>query len=230
MQLTDSSQSPLVTDGHVVPAESETIPQCDECGAPVDKDQRYCVSCGAHRRHVNDPAARYLSQATARSHSSKAAATARKAPRAGARSRGLALALAIAIIPVAAAAGVTAGRSSSNGDAKLIQALDRRQSAAGVTATVPAASSNRASTQTKPGRTKAKRHAKKRSSNATPSAKNAGKVISKTQNGTAQQITGFKPTKSQEQQGANATKKVQKSTGKSYVTGQNNLPSQVVVP
>jgi hypothetical protein len=233
MQLTDSSQSPAATAAQVAPAESATIQQCDECGAPVDKDQRYCVSCGAHRRHVNDPAARYLSQATARSRSSKVAATSAKAPRDGARSRGLALALAIAIIPVAAAAGVIAGRSSNSNDAKLIQALDRRQSAVAATSTttVPAATARSASTQTQTaGHAKAKHHGKKSASNATPSAKNAGKVISKTQNGTAQQITGFKPTKSQEQQGANATKKVQKSTGKSYVTGQNNLPSQVVVP
>jgi hypothetical protein len=233
MQFTDSSQSPVAAAAQVAPAESATIQQCDECGAPVDKDQRYCVSCGAHRRHVNDPAARYLSQATARSRSSKVAATAGKAPRAGARSRGLALALAIAIIPVAAAAGVIAGRSSNGNDAKLIQALDRRQSAAAAatTATVPAATTSSASTPTKAaGPAKAKHHAKKSASNVTPSAKNAGKVISKTQNGTAQQITGFKPTKSQEQQGANATKQVQKSTGKGYVNGQNNLPSQVVVP
>jgi hypothetical protein len=232
MELTDSSQSSFATAAQAAPAESATIQQCDECGAPVDKDQRYCVSCGAHRRHVNDPAARYLSHATARSRTSKVAATSRKAPRGGARSRGLALALAIAIIPVAAAAGVIAGRSSNNSDAKLIQALDRRQSAAGTAAaTVPAtAAATSATTHTKAAHTKAKHHAKKSSSTATASVKNAGKVISKTANGTAQQITGFKPTKSQEQQGANATKKVQKSTGKSYVTGQNNLPSQVVVP
>jgi hypothetical protein len=233
MQLTDSSQSPVAPVAQVAPAESATLQQCDECGAPVDTDQRYCVSCGAHRRHVNDPAARYLSQATARSRSSKVAATSRATPRGGARSRGLALALAIAIIPVAAAAGVVAGRSSNNNDARLIQALDRRQSAAGTaTATVPApAAGTSASTHAKvAAHTKAKQHAKKSSSATTASVKNAGKVISKTQNGTAQQITGFKPTRSQEQQGANATKKVQKSTGKSYVTGQNNLPSQVVVP
>jgi hypothetical protein len=234
MQLTDSSsQSPAATAAQVAPAESATIQQCDECGAPVDKDQRYCVSCGAHRRHVNDPAARYLSHATARSRTSKVTATSGKGPRGGARSRGLALALAIAIIPVAAAAGVVAGRSSNNNDAKLIQALDRRQSAAATsTATVPAAAAaTSASTHTKAAaHTNAKHHAKKSSSAAAASVKNAGKVISKTQNGTAQQITGFKPTRSQEQQGANATKKVQKSTGKSYVTGQNNLPSQVVVP
>jgi hypothetical protein len=233
MQLTDTSQSPVAPPAQVAPAESATIQQCDECGAPVDKDQRYCVSCGAHRRHVSDPAARYLSQATARSRTSKLAATSPKASRGGARSRGLVLALAIAIIPVAAAAGVIAGRSSNSNDAKLIQALDRRQSAAVATstATVPTATASSASIPTKAaGHAKAKHPGKQSASNATPSAKNAGKVISKTQNGTAQQITGFKPTKSQEQQGANATKQVQKSTGKSYVTGQNNLPSQVVVP
>lgn len=230
---TASQVAPVATASQVAPVESATIQQCDECGAPVDKDQRYCVSCGAHRRHVNDPAARYLSQATARSRASKVAATSRQAPRGGARSRSLALALAIAIVPVAAAAGVVAGRSSNNNDAKLIQALDRRQSAAAATstATVPAAAGESASTQAGvAGHAKAKPHAKKSPSNATPSVKNAGKVISKTQNGAAQQITGFKPTTSQEQQGANATKQVQKSTGKGYVTGQNNLPSQVVVP
>jgi hypothetical protein len=234
MQLTDSSQSSVVTAAPVAAAESATIQQCDECGAPVDKDQRYCVSCGAHRRHVNDPAARYLSKATARSRTSKVAAASGKAQRGGARSRGVALALAIALIPVAAAAGVIAGRSSNNNDAKLIQALDRRQSASAATstATVPAAAATAASASThaKVAAHKAKHHAKKSASTVTPSVKNAGKVISKTANGSAQQITGFKPTQSQEQQGAAATKKVQKSTGKSYVTGQNNLPSQVVVP
>jgi hypothetical protein len=234
MQLTDSSPSSVTTAAPVAPAESATIQQCDECGAPVDRDQRYCVSCGAHRRHVNDPAARYLSQATSRSRTSKVAATSGKAQRGGARSRGLALALAIAIIPVAAAVGVEVGRSSNNNDAKLIQALDRRQSAAAATstATVPAATAAAASASThaKVAAHKAKHHAKKSASTATPSVKNAGKVISKTANGSAQQITGFKPTQSLEQQGAAATKKVQKSTGKSYVTGQNNLPSQVVVP
>jgi hypothetical protein len=226
MQLTESP-SPFAI-AAVVSAEPETIQQCDECGAPVDKDQRYCVSCGAHRRHVNDPAARYLSQATARSRSSQATVPARKLARGGAGSRSLALALAIAVIPVAAAVGVIAGRSSNN-DARLIQALDRRQAAAGATATV-GGTGTRSSATKAAGKAKAKHHSKHSSSNATPSAKNAGKVLTKTQNGTAQQITGFKPTTSQKQQGASATAKVQKSTGKSYVNGQNNLPSQVVVP
>ena len=72
---------------------AEPYQQCDECGAPVDKAQRYCVACGAHRRHVNDPAARYLSHATARSRTSRAAAAPGRTPRSGGRSRGLGTAL-----------------------------------------------------------------------------------------------------------------------------------------
>lgn len=230
MQLTDSPQSPIATAEHGVAAANETIQQCDECGAPVDKDQRYCVACGAHRRHVNDPAARYLTQATAGSRSKKAAATARKEPTAGARFRGLGLALAIALIPVAAAAGVIAGRSSNNNDAKLIHALAQHQSAVGTTTTVQASTARGSSTQAKTvAHPKGKHHARTASPKS-PSTRNAGKVLSRTNNGTAQQITGFRPTHAQEQQGQSETKKVQKSTGKSYVTGQNNLPSQVVVP
>ena len=51
-----------------------------------------------------------------------------------------------------------------------------------------------------------------------------------TQNGSVTQIAGSKPTQAQEQQGAQATQQVQKSTGKSYVNGQSGLPATVVVP
>src|ERR1700677_4409744 len=99
-----------------------TAPQvlaCDECGAPVDAEQRYCVVCGAHRRNVNDPATRYLSQASAKSRRSKGGAATRRSPQFGG-SRGVVLALVIALIPAAAAAGVIAGRSSNNDDSSLI--------------------------------------------------------------------------------------------------------------
>jgi hypothetical protein len=228
MQLTDTSPSATVIE-HGVAAEHETIQQCDECGAPVDKVQRYCVACGAHRRHVNDPAARYLTQATARSRSKKATA-ARKEPGVGFRHRGLILALAIALIPVAAAAGVIAGRSSNNNDAKLIRALAAHQNAAADTTTVPASTAVSASTAAKTATHAKGKHKAKSAAAKTPSVKNAGKVLTKTKNGTAQQITGFKATQGQEQQGQVETNKVQKSTGKTYVNAQNNLPSQVVVP
>jgi hypothetical protein len=234
MSMTDSSRRPTVpAPPFASPGASENVHQCDECGAPVDIEQRYCVACGAHRRHVNDPAARYLSEATARARTRKAVATAQRAsgaPGIG-RSRGLALALAIALIPVAAAAGVLEGRSSNSQDARLIQALSHRQAAPATTTVsagaAPSAAIKSAAAKTRPPADTRHRTARKASA---ASSKNAGKVLSKTRNGTAAQITGFKPSQSQVQQGAAETKKIQKSTGKSYVGGQSQLPSQVVVP
>ncbi len=103
------------------PSEPDAAPRyelCDHCGAPVDKAQRYCVSCGARRRHVRDPAARHLSGASSK---------ARRAPRAQRAAKrsssNLGLALMLAAIPLAVGVGVLLGRASTNGDAKLIAAL-----------------------------------------------------------------------------------------------------------
>jgi hypothetical protein len=120
-----------VTAIHAAP----TVPTlCDECSAPVEEEQRYCVVCGAHRRHVEDPASRYLSELTARSRTKRAATVARPS-RPPARGLGLGLAVALALVPAAAAVGVVAERSSNNGNAKLIQALVRERAAANADAT-----------------------------------------------------------------------------------------------
>ncbi len=91
---------------------------CDECGAPVDRAQRYCVVCGARRRHVRDPAARFLSGAASKA---RRAPHAQRAAKKSSSSLGLALVL--AAIPLAVGVGVLLGRSSTSGDAKLIAAL-----------------------------------------------------------------------------------------------------------
>lgn len=91
---------------------------CDECGTPVDKAQRYCVSCGARRRHVRDPAARHLSGAASKARRAPQAQRAAKKP-----SSSLGLALVLAVIPLAVGVGVLLGRESTSGDAKLIAAL-----------------------------------------------------------------------------------------------------------
>lgn len=208
----------------VAAAAPDAYQQCDECGAPVDRDQRYCVKCGARRRTVNDPAARYFSQASARSKVLGSAAGG-AAPRPVPRGRGLGTALAIAIVPVAVAAGMMLGRSSSNEDSQLIQALAHRQSA--IVGTAPAASvgSGSSASTTGPG---AKRSS--RSGKSSSSTSKHGKTGSKTGSGTAQQLTGSKPTAAQKQQGAAVTQQVQKSTGKTYVQTQQGLPGIVVVP
>jgi hypothetical protein len=211
------------------PPATETYEQCDECGAPVDKEQRYCVSCGAHRRHVDDPAARYLSQATARSRSSRAAAVAQRTPRSGRRSRGLGTALILALIPVVAAVGVIAGRSSNNSDAQLIRALAKHQAPVTTTA-APSTAGSASTTTSTTGPTKAKSAKHGKSKQHASATKDTGKASSTTQFGSVSQIAGSKPTAAQKQQGAQDTQKVQKSKGQSYVNGQTSLPGTVVVP
>jgi hypothetical protein len=94
---------------------------CEQCQAPVDVHQRYCVECGAHRRHVYDPAARFLSGATSRSRT--AARVARGPAQPKKRGPGLALALVLAAIPLAVAAGVLIGGRGDNSNSKLLAAL-----------------------------------------------------------------------------------------------------------
>lgn len=191
--------------------------QCDHCGAAVDDQQRYCIACGAHLRHAYDPAARYFSQVGARARTSRAGS----APQQPAgRSRGVGLALVLALIPVAAAIGVLAGRSSNNQDSQLIQALARRQGAV----TIPGTASH-------PAHIAARRARRARATSGHHARANRpSKAVSTTRYGRVGQITGFKATKTAQQQGASATQQVQKSTGKNYVNTQRNLPSQVVVP
>jgi hypothetical protein len=242
MDLSEISHPPLavVADPTTAPtapmpaigSQPATYHQCDECAAAVDIDQRYCVSCGAHRRNVNDPAARYLSHATARSPTSRAVAGQKPTRHSGSGVRGLGVALLLALIPAVAAVGVLAGRSSNNQDAKLIQALAHNQAArAASTIAAPptdtsTGGSSSATTQTRAHPAKSRKH----SSGKVASAKSHKAASSTTQFGSVSQIAGAKPTKAQQQQGAQDAQKVQKSTGKTYVNGQSGLPSTVVVP
>jgi hypothetical protein len=234
MRLPDDIQGagPTSEPGSAIPP---PVLACDECGAPVDAEQRYCVVCGAHRRNVNDPAARYLGQASAKSRSSKAGAAARR-PSQFSGSRGVVLALVIALIPVAAAAGVIAGRSSNNDDSNLISALKHRQSAAAQTTTVQAKAATPQSTTIAASTTRqAAAHkssggkSSKGSKSGSGSGSGTGKASANTSTGAGAKIVGAKPTNAQKQQGAKVTQKVQKSTGKNYVNGQNSLPGVVVV-
>jgi len=211
------------------PATAAPYQHCDECGSPVDAAQRYCVACGAHRRHVDDPAARYLGQTTSRSRTSPAAAAGGSRSARAARSRGLGTALILALIPVAAAVGVLVGRSSNNDDAQLIRELAHRQAVvqSAATTTAPTAATTAAARTSTAG---ARDRGKVKHVHRSASTNGTGKGNSTTQYGSVSQITSTKPSQAQEQQGAQETQKVQKSTGSDYVNGQSNLPGTVVVP
>lgn len=112
MEFTEITEE---VEDNLVP-ETTSGDQCEECGAPVDHLQRYCVNCGARRLAVADPAATYLAQASARARMRTRPASA--GTRTGASSRGpvngtIALLALIAIL-VAIGVGVLIGHDTAS--------------------------------------------------------------------------------------------------------------------
>ncbi|HYB31172.1 MAG TPA: hypothetical protein VEF89_31570 [Solirubrobacteraceae bacterium] len=103
------------------PQPADQYESCEHCSAPVEATQRYCVVCGTRRKHVYDPAARFLAEATG--HRRSAGATRARQSSSPRRSAGLGLALALAAIPLAVALGVLIARPGNNVNNKLLAAL-----------------------------------------------------------------------------------------------------------
>jgi hypothetical protein len=118
----------------MTPTTTLTYEPCGQCGALLDERQRYCVECGAGRRHPADPVTRHFTQAAQRSPAEPApAAPPRRAV------DGRLTALALALLPAAAALGVLVGKHGSGSDKDLLAAL-RAQPAAAVAGTSTTAS------------------------------------------------------------------------------------------
>src|SRR5436190_22155737 len=82
---------------------------CEECGAPLDEKQRYCVSCGARRRDKGGPAVQYFAKAGRR--------TRRVPGKAGGASGARAAAvLFFVVLPIAVAIGVLVGKGNGGND------------------------------------------------------------------------------------------------------------------
>ena len=118
---------------------------CEQCGAPLDEAQRYCLHCGARRKHASDPAARFLAAASRRQKGPARVAVP--------TSRGGSISVftlgAILLIPLALAVGVLVGRGASSGspDARLLSALSsQRASGAGAVASGSGSPSSSGST------------------------------------------------------------------------------------
>jgi hypothetical protein len=94
---------------------------CEECGAPLDEKQRYCVSCGARRRDKGGPAVQYFAGAGRRGRRSGT----KSGNPSGARAAAV---LFFVILPIAVAVGVLVGKgNSSNNDQQLADALKNLQ-------------------------------------------------------------------------------------------------------
>lgn len=116
-----TTESPRIEDQPTAVLPAPEYETCEQCTAPVEAAQRYCVVCGTRRKHVYDPAARFLAEATG--HRRSAVASRGRQSSSPRRSAGLGLALALAAIPIAVAIGVLIGRPGSDVNSKLLAAL-----------------------------------------------------------------------------------------------------------
>lgn len=185
---------------------------CEECGAPLDPQQRYCVECAARRGNGANPSSRYFAAMSKRARRPLT----RPQVKGSSGSRAAAVAF-FALLPVAVGIGVVVGRSGSDGtDDALLQAL-RRQDAAvassGPVATGPTTASKAKAKGVKTGK----------------ADKSGGKVVAQTANGTVHQITGFEPTKEKTEEDTRIVESNVKQAGATYIKAQQNLPDVVVV-
>jgi hypothetical protein len=128
-----TTQKPITTEsaGPKAAAGSKTEPNaeyahCEECGAPLDEKQRYCVSCGARRRDANAPTSRYFATAARRNRRGSG----RAAGSSGARAAAV---LFFVVLPIAVAIGVLVGKGNDGGnnDQQLAEALKSLQTTGG---------------------------------------------------------------------------------------------------
>jgi hypothetical protein len=103
------------------PNGASSFATCEECGAPLDQKQRYCVSCGARRRDKGGPAVQYFASAGKRG---RRGGTRTGGP-SGARAAAV---LFFVVLPIAVAIGVLVGNGSgSNNDQQLADAIKNLQ-------------------------------------------------------------------------------------------------------
>jgi hypothetical protein len=186
---------------------------CEECGAPMDLQQRYCVNCAARRGNGANPASRYFAAMSKK--------TKRAPVRAGERRSSGSRAAAVsffALLPIAVAIGVVVGRAGTGGEdnSAILQAL-REQNAATVSAGATGATAS----------TAAKKDGA-RNGSAKPT-KGHGKVVAKTQYGTVHQVAGYHASKQTEDEGQKLVENNVEQTGSNYIQAQTNLPDVTVV-
>jgi hypothetical protein len=197
------------------PAPLSGYEPCEECGAPLDPQQRYCVNCAARRGNGANPSSRYFAAM-----SKKARRPMTRPPaKSGSTSRAAAVGF-FALLPIAVAIGVVVGRSGSSGEDNqaLLQALKQQEAAV---ATAPAGT---------PATTAAATPKNKKQAKAEKAAdKGGGKVLNKTKNGTVHQVTGYEATPEKEKEDTKLVEENPEQTGENYIKAQQNLPDVVVV-
>ncbi len=184
---------------------------CEECGAPLDPQQRYCVECAARRGNGANPSSRYFARMSKRARRPAAQPATKAVPGSRAAAVGF-----FALLPIAVAIGVIVGSDGGENEA-LLEAL-RNQNAA--VASTPAAGAGTTVAKTKNGKSKQVGKA---------ASKGAGKVVAKTSNGTIHQVTGYRPSAKKTAEDTKLVENNVEQTGSNYVKAQQNLPDVIVV-
>jgi nucleoid-associated protein YgaU len=205
------------------------IEPCEECGAPMDPQQRYCVECAARRGNGSNPSSRYFAAMSKKSRRPLTKGQA-KAPGGGSRAAAVGF---FALLPIAVALGVVVGRSGSgdSNEEALLKALHQAETQQVAAAPVEEAATTAATTPAKAKAKGAKGAAKgKKAAKATAKkAESHGKVLAKTKNGTVHEVTGYEPTKETEEADTKLVEENPEQTGENYIKAQQNLPDVVVV-
>jgi|SoimicmetaTmtLMA_FD_contig_101_43124_length_2660_multi_2_in_0_out_0_4 hypothetical protein len=207
--MTVSSQQPSVLNGR------PKYEPCEECGAPLDPQQRYCVNCAARRGNGANPASRYFATMSKRAHRPLLRAPAKN----GSNSRAAAVGF-FALLPIAVAIGVVVGRSGNDSgeNEALLEALRNR----------PAAVASTAAGTTGAAANSAK--GKKAKAAAAKSSKGAGKALAKTSNGTVHEVgAGYKPPAKKVEEDTRLVEENPEQVGSNYIKAQQNIPDVVVV-
>jgi hypothetical protein len=189
----------------------QAIEPCEECGAPMDPQQRYCVNCAARRGNGANPASRYFASMSKRARRPLVGPAAKQSP----TSRAAAVAF-FALLPLAVGLGLVIGRSGSSNDNNdaLLQALRERPTAtAGSVATAGTGATAK----------KAKAEAKGKGK-----SKGEGK-ITHTENGDVHDVANFDASQQKEEEDTQIVAENPEQTGENYIKAQQNLPDVIVV-
>lgn len=183
---------------------------CEECGAAMAPQQRYCVNCAARRGNGANPSSRYFAAMSTRA---RRPLTAPKKERSAPAARAAAVGF-FALLPIAVALGVIVGRSDSGAsdNEALLQALRAQETTAATSAGTTAPSSGTP---------------KKAKAGKSPD-KGAGKVTN-TANGEVHEVTSFKASKEKEESDTKLVEENPEQVGEDYITAQQNLPDVIVV-
>ncbi|HKF82196.1 MAG TPA: hypothetical protein VKB23_04465 [Solirubrobacterales bacterium] len=187
---------------------------CEECGAPMDPQQRYCVNCAARRGNGANPASRYFASMSKRARRPLAG----PAPKPSTTSRAAAVGF-FALLPLAVGLGVVVGRSGSDGSDSseaLLQALRERPAA-----TASATPGATAATGAKAAQKKAKAGKARGNSEA--------KAVAHTENGDVHTVTDFDASQQKEEEDTQIVAENPEQTGENYIKAQQNLPDVIVV-